>query len=158
MTNKVDANVTSGNIVSDISDHFSQFCVSHTFFKKPKSRKEKRRDFSGFLVNKFNSELSDALLSYLKLILMIGSMSTMLFLISINTLSELAEKHAPFKTLLKRKLKQFSKPCNYVQYKLYRNKISTLTRLSKNNYYHAFFVDNLKNMHNISNNNLFFRW
>ena len=29
LTNKVDANITSGNIVSDISDHFSQFCVSH---------------------------------------------------------------------------------------------------------------------------------
>ena len=30
LTNKVEANTTSGNIISDISDHFSQFCVSHT--------------------------------------------------------------------------------------------------------------------------------
>ena len=59
LTNKVDANITRGNIVSDISDHFSQFCVSHTFFKKLESKKQKRRDFSGFSVNSFNSELSE---------------------------------------------------------------------------------------------------
>ena len=63
LTNNVDANITSGNIVSDISDHFSQSCVSHTAFKKPKSRKQRRRDFSGFSVNRFNSELLDALLN-----------------------------------------------------------------------------------------------
>ena len=35
---------------------------------------------------------------------------------------------------------------DFAQYKLHRNKISTLTRLSKKNYYHAFFADNLNNM------------
>ena len=87
-----------------------------------------------------------------------------------NTLSVLVEKHAPMKTLSKRKLKQFSKPWitiglkksikvknslfqpgNFAQYKLYRNKISALTRLSKKNYYHAFFADNLNNMKNTWN-------
>ena len=87
-----------------------------------------------------------------------------------NTLSVLVEKHAPMKTLSKRKLKQFSKPWitiglkksirvknslfqsgNFAQYKLYRNKISALTRASKKNYYHAFFADNLNNMKNTWN-------
>ena len=59
LSNKVDANTTSGNIVSDTRDHFSQFCGSHTFCKKPKSRKQNHRDFSGFFVTRFNSELLD---------------------------------------------------------------------------------------------------
>ena len=108
LTNKVDANITSGNIVSDISDHFSQFCVSHTFFKKLKSKKQKRRDFSGFSVNSFNSELSEELLNQ-------NNFDDQ-FVVDIsfpnfyNALSGLVEKHAPMKTLSKRKLKQFSKP------------------------------------------------
>ena len=87
-----------------------------------------------------------------------------------NTLSGFVEKQAPLKTLSKRKLKQFSKPWitiglkksikvknslfqsgNFAQYKLYRNKISALTRASKKNYYHAFFADNLNNMKNTWN-------
>ena len=45
---------------------------------------------------------------------------------------------------------------NFAQYKLYRNKISALTRVSEKNYYHAFFTDNLNNMKNTWNgiNNL----
>ena len=37
---------------------------------------------------------------------------------------------------------------NLVKNKFYRNKICTLTRLSKKNYFHAFFSDNLNNMKN----------
>ena len=169
LTNKFDANITRGNIVSNISHHFSQFCVSdHTFFKKLKSKKQKRRDFSGFSVNSFNSELSEELLNQ-------NNFDDQ-FVVDIsfpnfyNALSGLVEKHAPMKTLSKRKLKQFSKPWitiglkksikvknslfqsgNFAQYKLYRNKISALTRASKKNYYHAFFADNLNNMKNTWN-------
>ena len=38
-----------------------------------------------------------------------------------------------------------------VNYEIYRNKISSLTRLSKKNYYHAFFAENLTNMKNTRN-------
>ena len=169
LTNKFDANITRGNIVSNISHHFSQFCVSdHTFFKKLKSKKQKRRDFSGFSVNSFNSELSEELLNQ-------NNFDDQ-FVVDIsfpnfyNALSGLVEIHAPMKTLSKRKLKQFSKPWitiglkksikvknslfqsgSFAQYKLYRNKISALTRVSKKNYYHAFFADNLNNMKNTWN-------
>ena len=34
---------------------------------------------------------------------------------------------------------------------MYRNKISSITRLSKNNHYHAFFAENLNNMKNTWN-------
>ena len=74
------------------------------------------------------------------------------------------------KTVSNHKLKQFSKPwitsClkksikiknslfqsgDLVNYKINWNKISSLTRLSKKNYYHAFFAENLNNMKNTWN-------
>ena len=38
LTNKVDVKITSGNIISDISDHYSQFCVFHTSLENSNSR------------------------------------------------------------------------------------------------------------------------
>ena len=38
-----------------------------------------------------------------------------------------------------------------MHYKIYRNKISSLTRLSKKNYYHAFLAENLNNIKNTCN-------
>ena len=63
LTNKVDVEITSRNIISDISDHYSQFYSSHNFIQRPKPGKQKRWDFSGYSRSKFNSELSDALAS-----------------------------------------------------------------------------------------------
>ena len=40
---------------------------------------------------------------------------------------------------------------NLVKYKFYRNRICTLTRLSKKNYFHTFFLHNLNNMKNTWN-------
>ena len=82
-----------------------------------------------------------------------------------NKLNKLINKHAPFKILSKRKAKQFSKPWiskglrksikiknrlfysgDILKYKLYRNRIVSLSRLSKRLYYEAYFTANLKNM------------
>ena len=76
----------------------------------------------------------------------------------------------PLRTVSNRMSKQFSKPWitsglkksikvkhfflqsgNLVKYKLYRNRICTLTRLSKKNYFHAFFSYNLNDMKNTWN-------
>ena len=61
LTNKVDVKITSGNIISDISDHYSQFCVSHTSPENSKSRGKRFRDFSGFSEVTFNLELYNLL-------------------------------------------------------------------------------------------------
>ena len=77
--------------------------------------------------------------------------------------NKLINKHAPMKAISNRKAKQLSKPWitkgirisikvknklyasgDTANYKTYRNKISTLTRLSKQQYYSNFFNDNLK--------------
>ena len=74
-------------------------------------------------------------------------------------------KHAPMKTVSNRKTKQFSKPWiikglrksirvknklyvsdDRVKYKMCRNKICTLTRISKQQYYTKFFNDSLTNL------------
>ena len=60
-TNTIDNDLISGNIVSDISDHFSQFCIASSrtkIFKNRKGQAQVKRDFSNFSDVKFNDELS----------------------------------------------------------------------------------------------------
>ena len=47
--------------ISDVSDHYSQFCISHNFIQRPKPG-SKNAETSGYSRNKFNSELSDAVI------------------------------------------------------------------------------------------------
>ena len=82
-----------------------------------------------------------------------------------NKFNKIVNKHAPLKTVSQRKAKQLSKPWiskglrksikiknnlfysgDPAKYKLYKNKISSLTRLSKKLYYQAYFSSNLNNM------------
>ena len=76
----------------------------------------------------------------------------------------MVNKHAPMKTLSKRRGKILSKPwitkgirtsiriknnlffnADWEYYKLYRNKITSLTRQSKKNYYERYFEENINN-------------
>ena len=47
-TNKVNENIISGNIISDISDHFSQFCLTSSLVVKGTPNRPLARDFSKF--------------------------------------------------------------------------------------------------------------
>ena len=108
LTNKVDVEITSGNIISDISDHYSQFCISHNFIRRPKPGKQTRWDISGYSRSKFNSELSDDLVSQTNFSDQFDVDTA--FSYFYNTLLAFVDKHAPLKTVSNRKLKQFSKP------------------------------------------------
>jgi hypothetical protein len=58
LVNTYDQKIYSGNIISDISDHFSQFCVIQSLKDKPElPRNRKMRDFSRFSENKFINEV-----------------------------------------------------------------------------------------------------
>ena len=168
LTNKVDVKITSGNIISDISDHYSQFCVFHTSLENSISRGKRFRDFSGFSEETFNYELYYLLSNQINL--RDSSDVDKAFSHFYDSLNVLVNKHAPLKMVSNRMRKQFSKPWitsglkksikaknfflqsgNLVKYKFYRNRICTLTRLSKKNYFHAFFSDNLNNMKNTWN-------
>lgn len=161
-TNKVDEKISSGNIISDISDHFSQFCIIRSS-KQKFVHQHKIRDYSHFSNTKFTNELSQ--IDWESIIAKKKDKVDNLFSTFYNKLNKLTNKHAPFKTISKRKAKQFSKPWitkglrksikakiyffhsgDTDKYKLYRNKIQTLTRISKKLYFHTYFENNIKNM------------
>ena len=59
--NNPDPLLASGNIISDISDHFLQFCITTSAKDKLQQVKNiKIRDYSRFSADRFNDELSEA--------------------------------------------------------------------------------------------------
>ena len=157
--NNITNNVLSGNVVSDISDHFSQFCILHSYCGNNQPRKQKFRDYSNFSEKKFNDELSNVAWDFT------SPDIDKCFSTFYNKLNKIVNKHAPLKTVTKRMEKQFSKPWitsaikrsiriknslyhngNMSKYKYYRNKLTVLIRTSKQMYYHSYFNSNIKNM------------
>ena len=141
--------ITSGNIISDVTDHFSQFCIlntSNNLFDL-QSTNMLLRDFFNYSEAKFLNELSQLDLT--------GAFSGLndvkkSFSVFYNKLNKLLNKHAPFKLISKRKKKRLLKPwvikgirksikikndlyClgDTAAYKLYRNKVLMLTRIRK---------------------------
>ena len=149
-TNNPEA-LKSGNLVSDISDHFSQFCLNFSIKENNKYKGKKMRDFSKFRANAFNSELANiVLVSEHDNILDIDKTFSSFY----KKLNSLTNKFAPLKLISSRKRKQFLKPWitsgirtsiktknklffsgNYNKYKLYRNKLSSLIRMSKKSHF-----------------------
>ena len=151
--NRFDHKISGGNIVSDISDHYSQFCFIHSLIPKNFTAKHKIRDYSNFSEECFINDVLDTdwdnSMTY-------GSVDKC-FSSFYNKFNKLINKHAPLKILSRRKAKQFSKPWitkglrksikiknrlfysgDISKYKLYRNRIVSLSRLSKRLYYEAY--------------------
>ena len=144
--NRVEGKLSSGNIVSDISDHYSQFALFHSPREDSYLQKCKVQYYSHFSQVTFNNDL-------LQIDWVARSSADKSFSCFYNKLNKLVDKHAPLKAISRRKAKQLAKPWiisglrksieiknalfragDTVKYKLYRNKISNLTRL----YYHAY--------------------
>ena len=130
---------------------------------KTRVKKSKMRDFSRFSSDRLNADLSNV--DWNALFANEPSDVNSVFSSFYNKFNKLINKHAPMKTISNRKAKQFSKPWitkglrksirvknklyvsgDRVKYKMYRNKICTLTRISKQQYYTKFFNENLTNM------------
>ena len=166
--NNPDKLIASGNIISDISDHFSQFCITKSAKDKLQQVKSiKIRGYSKYSADRFNDELSEA--DWNPIITNGTNCANKLFS-SFYKYNTIVNKHAPMKELSKRKAKQLSKPWitngikaaikiknklyasgDKVRYKHYRNKICTLIRLSKRRYYDTFFENIMGNMKRIWN-------
>ena len=161
--NNPDQVVVSGNIIFDISDHFSQFCILKSMRDKIQIKKTKVRDFPRFSRDSFEADLCNV--DWNALLNKRTCDADNLFSFFYNKFNKLINKHAPAKTISNRKAKQLSKPWitkgirisikvknklyvsgDTANYKIYRNKLCTLTRLSKQQYYSKFFNDNLTNM------------
>ena len=106
--NNPDQVVTCKNIVSDISDHFSQFCILKSVKDKVKVNKFKVRNFSQFSANCVNAELS--LVDWNAIVETKLYDVNDLFSSFHNKFNKLVNKHAPMKTISNRKAKQLSKP------------------------------------------------
>ena len=162
-TNKVEENIISGNLISDVSDHFAQFCISQSPISKDKPARLLSRDFSNFTERNFINDL--LLINWDHSVPDNETNVNKLFLSFYNKLNKIVNKHALFKSISRRKVKCFSKPWittgirksiqtknkllsegNSATYKLYRNKILTLTRLSKKLYFHNYFQGNTNNL------------
>ena len=149
--NNPDKVVACGNLISDISDHFSQFCILKSMKDKTRVKKSKMRDFSRFSSDRLHTDLSNV--NWNALFSNESSDVNKVLSSFYNKFNKLVNKHAPMKTISNRKAKQFSKPWitkglrksldDRVKYKMYRNRICTLTRISKQQYYTKFFNDNL---------------
>ena len=97
-----------GNIISDISDHFSQFCILKCTRDKTKTKNFKMRDFSNFSSDSFNDDLSNV--NWNELFVNDLCDVNSVFSSFCNKFNKLINKHAPMKTISKRKAKLLSKP------------------------------------------------
>ena len=104
--NRFDHKISGGNILSDISDHYSQFCFIHSLIPKNLTTKYKIRAYSNFSEECFINDVSETDWDNS----MANGSVDKCFPSFYNKLNKLINKHAPFKILSKRKAKQFSKP------------------------------------------------
>ena len=84
-------------IISDISDHFSQFCVLKSIRDEIKIKKSKMRHFSRFSRDSFNVDLSNV--DWNALLNKKNVCADNLFSSFYNKFKKLISKHAPMKHL-----------------------------------------------------------
>ena len=120
--------------------------------EKVANKTTKKRDFSDFSSVRFNNGLS--IVDWVNIIVSKANSLDDRFSSFHKQSNKVVQKHAPLKVVSKRKIKQLAKPWitkgirtsikitnrlyktgNCGGYKSYRNKIITLTRLSKKQYY-----------------------
>ena len=144
-------------LVTDLSDHFSQFCIISSALNKIKHAQRKIRDYSKLSGDGFNNDIGQ--IDWQTLIQDPWHNLDKRF--STFHINKLVNKHAPLTRIAKRNLKQFSKPwitilrsikiknkqfytANDHKYKVHRNCISLLTRASKKLYYEQYETSNMK--------------
>ena len=98
-------NITcSGNVITDVSDHFTQFCITSSIKPYFQPKKAKIRDYTTFSSSSFNEAIQTSI------VIGVDRDIDREFSCFYRKLNKLIDKHAPMKTISKRKNKQFSKP------------------------------------------------
>ena len=105
--NDPDKVMACGNLITDLSDHFSQFCILKSMKVKTRVKKSKMRD-SRFSSDRLNADLSNV--DWSALFANESNDVNSIFSSFYNKFNKLVNKHAPMKTISNRKAKQFSKP------------------------------------------------
>ena len=104
--NNPDQVVVSGNLITEVSDHFSQFCILVSTIDRIKQRQIKKSDFSHFRSDTFNDELATT--NWNSFIERPGVNIDEIFTSFYETFNNIGNKHAPVITFSKRMIKQFS--------------------------------------------------
>lgn len=95
--NNPDKVVACGNLISDISDHISQFCILKSMKDKIRVKKSKMRDFSRFSSDRLHADLSNV--NWNALFSNGSSDANNIFSSFYNKFNKLVNKHAPMKTI-----------------------------------------------------------
>ena len=107
--NNSDKLLASGNIISDISDHFSTFCITTSARdKKQQIKSVKMRDYSRFSADSFAKDLLEV--DWDRMIVNGANCPDKLISTFCKKYSKIVNKHAPFKRMSNRKARQLSKP------------------------------------------------
>ncbi len=168
-TNATNANITSGNILMQISDHFPQFLVLKNAQVSHNKSESFKHDYSKFKDDKFLEEFNQTNFTYFENSNMDVNQRFDRFL---KDLSTLTNKHAPIKRRSRREIKLKDKPWindkiqkmmrirdrillklrkkrnnnNLTLYKKFRNRVCNEIKKSKESYFHNFFSTNTQNM------------
>ena len=100
--------LASGNIISDLSDHSSKFCILTSIVPQTKAESRKVNDFSKFSPDSFTADISQVDRNEILERANVDVDGT--FSSFYNKFNKILNKHAPFKILSKRRIKQLSRP------------------------------------------------
>lgn len=169
-------NTTSGNLLVGLSDHLPQFLIFQQKFQR-QTRNKWYRCWKNFDETKFSEDFSK--IDWNQKLELDKNDPNLAFDNFFKITDSMVNEHAPMKKLSIRQSKKMNKPWvtkgirisidkrekllnlstkekdqnakNVLrnQYKVYRNQIVKLTRLSKINYYKSYFNSNIKNSKNI---------
>ena len=168
-TNATNANVISGNIVMQISDHFPQFLFLKNTQVSHNKLESFKYDYSRFKEDKFLDDFNQIDFTYLENSDLDVNNKFDRFLKDLNTLTN---KHAPIKRRSRKemklkykpwinnriqkmmrirdkilqKMKKQQTPDNLNLYKKFRNRVSNELKESKERYFHNYFSVNIQNM------------
>ena len=168
-TNATNANITSGNIVMQISDHFPQFLILKNTQVSHNKLESFKYDYSRFKEDKFLDDFNQIDFTYLENSdLDVNNKFDRL----LKDLNILTNKHAPIKRWSRKEVKLKDKPWindriqkmmrirdkilqkmkkqltpdNLKLYKKFRNRVSNELKESKERYVHNYFSANSQNM------------
>ena len=104
--NNPDCVLLSGNIISDVSDHFSQFCIFRSARDRIKSVKRKMRDFTNFDRDSFTQDLNQ--IDWQSIIANGNNDIDYIFSSFCSKYNKIINKHVPIKQISRHQLKRFS--------------------------------------------------
>lgn len=161
--NSIENFTVSGNIVYDLTDHLANFLIFDKFDSLPSSIPLYKRDFSNFNQQALLNEMQ--LVNWHNEFASVEDPS-ILFKIFYGKVSNIIDKHVPLKKLSRKEVRLKSKPWispalsksiqnknniykkyikskstyYHAKFKLYRNKLNRLLKISKKQYYNSYFL------------------